>query len=43
MIKEISPESLMKVYEALGRKATGKVAVKLSTGNPEITITSIRH
>ena len=34
MIKEISPESLMKVYEALGRKATGKVAVKLSTGEP---------
>ncbi len=24
----------MKVYEALGRKATGKVAVKLSTGEP---------
>ena len=34
MIKEISPENLMKVYEALGRKATGKVAVKLSTGEP---------
>ena len=34
MIKEISSESLMKVYEALGRKATGKVAVKLSTGEP---------
>lgn len=33
--KEISSEALMKIYEALGRKATGKnVAVKLSTGEP---------
>ncbi len=24
----------MKIYEALGREATGKVAVKLSTGEP---------
>ena len=31
---DISPEGLMAVYEALGRKATGKVAVKLSTGEP---------
>lgn len=31
-IKEISPESLMKIYDALGRKAEGRVAVKLSTG-----------
>lgn len=30
MIKEITPENLVKIYEALGRKATGKVAVKLS-------------
>lgn len=30
--KEISPESLVKMYEALGRKATGRVAVKISTG-----------
>lgn len=30
--KEISPESLVKIYEALGRKATGRVAVKISTG-----------
>lgn len=29
---EISPEGLNKVYEALGRKPEGKVAVKLSTG-----------
>lgn len=29
-IKEINPENLVKVYEALGRKAEGKVAVKLS-------------
>ncbi len=34
MTKEISPESLVKVYEALGRPATGKVAVKISTGEP---------
>lgn len=30
--EDISPESLIKIYEALGRKATGKVAVKISTG-----------
>ena len=34
MFKEISPENLVKIYEALGREATGKVAVKLSTGEP---------
>ena len=32
--KEISSENLVKIYEALGRPATGKVAVKLSTGEP---------
>ena len=31
LIKEITPENLVKIYEALGRKAEGKVAVKLST------------
>ena len=32
-IKDISPENLVKVYEALGRRADGKnVAVKVSTG-----------
>lgn len=32
-IKDITPENLIKVYEALGRKAEGRnVAVKLSTG-----------
>lgn len=30
--REISPESLIRVYEALGRKAEGRVAVKISTG-----------
>lgn len=30
--EDISPESLLKVYKALGREATGKVAVKISTG-----------
>ena len=34
MYKEISPENLVKIYEALGRKAEGKVAVKVSTGEP---------
>ena len=33
-IKEISSENLIKIYQALGRKAEGKVAVKLSTGEP---------
>lgn len=33
-IKDINSENLVKVYEALGRKAEGKVAVKLSTGEP---------
>lgn len=34
LCKEITAENLVKVYEALGRKAEGKVAVKLSTGEP---------
>ena len=29
---EISPESLVKIYKALGREAQGRVAVKISTG-----------
>ncbi|MCI8296578.1 MAG: DUF362 domain-containing protein [Lachnospiraceae bacterium] len=32
--KAITPESLVKVYEALGRELHGKVAVKISTGEP---------
>lgn len=34
MLTEISPANLVRIYEALGRKAKGKVAVKLSTGEP---------
>lgn len=34
MTEDISAEGLMAIYEALDRKATGKVAVKLSTGEP---------
>ena len=34
MFKEITPDNLVKIYETLGRKAEGKVAVKLSTGEP---------
>ena len=34
LIKEITSHNLVKIYEALSRKAEGKVAVKLSTGEP---------
>lgn len=34
MFKEISSENLVKIYQALGREAKGRVAVKLSTGEP---------
>ena len=30
--RDISPEALVKIYDALGRQATGRVAVKISTG-----------
>ena len=30
--KEISPEALVRIYEALGRKAEGRIGVKISTG-----------
>lgn len=32
--RDISPEAMIRIYEALGREATGKVAIKLSTGEP---------
>lgn len=32
--KEISAANLVNIYKALGREAKGKVAVKLSTGEP---------
>ena len=32
--KEITPQSLIKIYEALDKELTGKVAVKISTGEP---------
>jgi len=34
MTTSITPEGLMAVYEALGLKASGNVAVKISTGEP---------
>lgn len=34
MTKEITPASLLRIYHALGRSAEGKVAVKISTGEP---------
>ena len=30
--KEITPESLIRMYEVLGKELTGKVAVKLHSG-----------
>ena len=33
-IKEITPESLIKIYNALGTELKGKVGVKISTGEP---------
>lgn len=30
--KEITPESLVKIYQALGVEAQGRVCVKISTG-----------
>ncbi|MGM9685810.1 MAG: hypothetical protein ACI3YI_06240 [Bacteroidaceae bacterium] len=30
--KDITPEALVKIYKAVGRKATGRVGVKISTG-----------
>lgn len=32
--KEITPQSLVRLYEVLQREATGRVAVKISTGEP---------
>lgn len=34
MTKEISPEAIVRLYKALGREAKGKVAIKISTGEP---------
>lgn len=34
MYKKITAENLVNIYKALGREAKGKVAVKLSTGEP---------
>lgn len=32
--KTITPESLAKIYESLGKELRGKVGVKISTGEP---------
>ena len=32
LTREITPESLVRIYKALGVEATGRVAVKISTG-----------
>ena len=32
--KEITPESLIRIYQALGKELKGKVGVKISTGEP---------
>lgn len=36
-IKEISPQSLVKIYKALGREAHGRVGVKISSGESNLT------
>lgn len=43
LIKEITPENLVKIYEALGRKAEGKVAVNSPPANRADIIFSSRH
>ncbi len=35
--RDLSPESLVRIYQAVGRKAEGRVAVKISTGESEKT------
>ena len=32
--KEITPDSLIRIYESLGKELSGKIAVKISTGEP---------
>lgn len=34
IVKEITSDNLIRIYEALGRQVKGKVAMKLSTGEP---------
>ena len=34
LTRDITPESLVKIFKALGRKPEGRVAVKISTGEP---------
>ena len=51
MTREISPEALVRIYEALGRPAEGRVAVKISTGEagghnylkPELIADLVHH
>ena len=40
MTESISPEALIKIYEALGVKAEGRVAVKSAPARPAATTTS---
>ncbi|MGM9620783.1 MAG: DUF362 domain-containing protein [Bacteroidaceae bacterium] len=35
--RDITPESLVKIYKAVGRKATGNVCIKISTGESQKT------
>lgn len=35
--REITPAAIVKMYQALGREATGRIAVKISTGESEKT------
>ena len=42
-IKDISPENVIKAYEALGIELKGNVAVKLHSGEPEASRRSCRR
>lgn len=40
LTRQITPEALLKIYKALGVKARGRVAVKMSTGEGSNPTTS---
>ena len=42
-IRSIDSDSLCAIYDALGTELHGKVAIKISTGEPGGTISSIPH
>ena len=40
--REITPQAMDRLYDALGIRLSGKTAVKISTGEPDITFCSPR-